>query len=301
MKNKPLGIRVLVILIVSAIGVRYVSAQGQGTPRLVGPEWLAENMAREDVRIVDLRGDIRDYWESHIPGAVFLDHSAIRWPERGVPVKLMPPPALSLLLGSMGIRKTTMVVIYSEINHYRATCLAWALDYIKHASWAILEGGFERWKKDNRALSKDYPQIKPVEYGLPKAFDEDIRVTLDEVKGRDVSKTILLDVRPADLYSGEKGNWKRKGHIKGAVHHFWAWDLRENGLWKNREELLKAYSELGVTPDKTIIVSCGQGQMSSHTYFTLKYILGFAKVGNYDGGFQEWSNIDSLPVESGLK
>ncbi len=112
-------------------------------------------------------------------------------------------------------------------------------------------------------------------------------------------KGILLDVRPAELYTGEKGFWKRKGHIKGAIHHFWGEDLNDDGTWKSKEELTRAYEEIGATPDKTIIVSCGQGLMSAHTYFALKYILGYPRVENYDGGFNQWSSIDELPVEVG--
>ena len=54
-------------------------------------------------------------------------------------------------------------------------------------------------------------------------------------------------------------------------------------------------------PEKPVIVSCGQGQMSSHTYFTLKYLLGYKSVKNYDGSFNEWSNIPELPIETGMK
>jgi thiosulfate/3-mercaptopyruvate sulfurtransferase len=62
-----------------------------------------------------------------------------------------------------------------------------------------------------------------------------------------------------------------------------------------------AYEKLGITPDKRVITSCGQGQMSAHTYFTLKYILGYPNIRNYDGSFNEWSNIEGLPVETGMK
>ncbi len=92
---------------------------------------------------------------------------------------------------------------------------------------------------------------------------------------------------------------KRKGHIKGALSRFWGEDLDTTGVWKGAVELRAAYERLGVTPDRKIITSCGQGQMSSHTYFTLKYLLGYPDVRNYDGSFNEWSNIVELPVETG--
>jgi len=287
-------------LVLALTGTPAVMGQ-EPSSRLVQPDWLAANLLNPNVRIIDMRGDIRDYWEAHIPGAVFLDSEALRWPDNGVPGKLMPPAALAQLLGEMGAGRGTTVIIYSEINHYRAAYMVWALDYVKHRSWAILQDGFQGWKRQGRPLSQEYPKIKPTRYEWKGETDPGVRALLEDVKNRDAAKSVLIDVRPAELFSGEKGTWKRKGHIKGAIHHFWVEDLNNNGTWKDVEVLRKAYLDKGVTPEKLIIVSCGQGQMASHIYFTLKYILGYPKVKNYDGSFNEWSNIDSLPVETGPK
>ncbi len=269
--------------------------------RRVGAEWLQQNMARPDLRIVDMRGDVREYWEGHIPGAVFLDSAALRWADGGVPLKLMPAPALAMLLGAMGVGRETTIVVYSEINHYRATYFLWALDALGHKNWALLEGGYEGWKRGGRPLTQDYPAVRPVAYPAPKAFDASVRAVLADVRDRNVKTTVLLDTRPADIYSGSKGSWKRKGHIAGALNHYWADDVVEAGDWKPVEELKRAYADLGATPDKTIIVSCGQGLMASHAYVTLKYVLGYPKVKLYDGSFNEWSVVASLPVETGKK
>jgi thiosulfate/3-mercaptopyruvate sulfurtransferase len=269
--------------------------------RRIGPEWLQQNMTRADIRIVDMRGDVREYWEGHLPGAVFLDSAALRWADRGVPLKLMPVSALALLLGEMGIGRETTVVVYSEINHYRATYFLWALDVIGHKKWAVLEGGCEGWKQAGRPLTQDYPALRPAVYPAPKAADSSVRASLAEVRDRNAKTTVLLDTRPADMYSGAKGSWKRKGHIPGALNHYWADDVLEAGLWKPVEDLKRAFEALGATPDKTIIVSCGQGLMASHTYVALKHVLGYPQVKLYDGSFNEWSAVESLPVETGTK
>ena len=286
-------IRTLVALFLAAA----ISALG-AEEKFVRADWLSANLDNPDIRIIDLRGDLRDYWEAHIPGAVFLDSEALRWPDRGVPGKLMAADALARLLGEMGISRKTKIIVYSEINHYRAAYFVWALDALKHKSWAVLENGFAAWKRNALATTQDYPRIKAVRYEFTGDVDPDVRATTEEVRTRKPDRTVLLDVRPVELYSGEKGTWKRKGHIPGAVNHVWVQDLNNDGTWKDLEVLKKAYSDLGVVPEKLIYVSCGQGQMSSHTYLTLKYVLGFPRVKNYDGSFNEWSNNDALPVET---
>jgi thiosulfate/3-mercaptopyruvate sulfurtransferase len=274
-------------------------AIAQDTPlKLVNTEWLAANLSMANLRIVDVRDNVTAYWQEHIPEAIYLSPDAMRWPDHGFPVKLIPPKNLARLMGKMGISNKTTVVIYSEKGDYKAPYLQWALDCIGHKKSMILDGGFSKWKNENRPVNQDYPKITPVTYKIK--LNKDVRAKLAEVESV-VAKggAIIIDVRPVELYIGEKGNWKRKGHIKGAINHFWGLDLNDNGTWKSKDELKKIYEEIGATPDKTIIVSCGQGQMSAHSYFTLKHILDYPKVKNYDGSFSEWSNIDDLPVNTG--
>jgi thiosulfate/3-mercaptopyruvate sulfurtransferase len=267
------------------------------TEKLVSSDWLVANLANKDVRIVDTRTDIRDYWQAHIPGALHLAPDILRWPDHGVPGKLMSAEALVLLFGQMGIEENTLVVAYYDKNGYPPFYLLWALEFIGHDNFALLEDGIERWRTEGRPLTQDYPKIKPTAFRLPAKRHEDIRVTAEDVLKETKAGAILLDVRPADHYSGEKGVWKRKGHIKGAISHPWALDLSGNGAWLPKETLLAAYEKLGVTPDKKIIVYCGQGQMAVFTYFSLKHRLGFPNVKVYDGGFSEWSAREDLPVE----
>jgi thiosulfate/3-mercaptopyruvate sulfurtransferase len=270
------------------------------TSKLVSTEWLENNLKKENLRIIDVRSSIRDYWQNHIPGAVWLSPEALRLADHGVPGKLMPTDALAIMLGKMGVGRGTTVVVYDERNDFRPTYLIWALDYLAHPSALMLDGGFDKWQKEERSVTQDYPKIDPVDYDLTTMPDQEVRASLEEVEEAvKQNRAVILDVRPVELYTGEKGFWKRKGHIPGAINHFWGNDLNQDGSWKDIQQLRDSYEKLGATPDKTIITSCGQGQMSSHTYFTLKHILGYPRVKNYDGSFNEWSNVDSLPVDTG--
>jgi thiosulfate/3-mercaptopyruvate sulfurtransferase len=288
----------VLLLILLSVPLPLWSAPQEG--KIVGTEWVQKNLNRPDLRIVDMRNAVADYWQGHIPGAVYMNPEVLRLADRGVPVKLMPPKALALMLGATGIDRKTTVLVYTERGDFKAPYLVWALDFLGHERALVMEGGFAKWQKEGLPITQDYPKITAKIYPLPKALRRDVRATLDEVKKVVAGGgAVILDVRPVELYTGEKGAWKRKGHIKGSLSRFWGEDLTADGMWKERAELQEAYTKLGITPDKAVITSCGQGQMSAHTYFTLKYLLGYPKVKNYDGSFNEWSNIPELPVETG--
>lgn len=280
-----------------------ITAYPQDLPsKLVKSEWLAATYGKFEVRVIDMRPDIRDYWTSHLPGAVYLNPEALRWPENGMPVKLMPVSALTQLLGQMGITPATSIVLYSEKNGFMPLYLLWALEYIGHKNCALLDGGFDNWKAEGRFLTQDYPaKIRPVVYPVPQNLQAEVRASLSEVKQSLGPGFVLIDSRPFESYSGEKGTWKRRGHIPGSVSHFWNADLAADGSWRSKEDLRGDYAALGATPDKKIIVYCGSGQMSSHTYFVLKHILGYPWVKNFDGGFGEWSSDSQLPVDKSGK
>jgi thiosulfate/3-mercaptopyruvate sulfurtransferase len=118
----------------------------------------------------------------------------------------------------------------------------------------------------------------------------------------------MVDVRSPGEYVGEITHMPeypqegvlRGGHIPGAKSKPWAAAANEDGTFKTREELDKIYAgELGLKPDADIIAYCRIGERSSHTWFVLKYLLGYEKVRNYDGSWTEWGNMVRAPVEKG--
>ena len=270
-------------------------------PKLINVEWLKGNLSMENMRIVDVRDDVKEYWKGHIPGAVYIDPEALRWQEDGVPEKVIQPEAFAQLLGGLGIDEGTLVVAYSGKEDYNASYLIWALDYVGHKLSALLDGGFDMWEEKGGSITQDDPVVQSVHYPVPSELNKGIRAILNDVKEIfNQGEGILLDVRPLDMSTGQKEPWKRKGRIQGAVHRFLGEDLNKDGTWKKKSDLQNQYEKLGVTPDKTIIVSGDSGSMSSKAYFTLKHVLEYPKVKNYDGSFNEWSSLEELPVQTDM-
>ena len=265
-------------------------------------DWLAANLSRPDIRIVDLRYGIEYYWEAHIPGAVHLYPDALEWPEDGVPSKPIPPEVFVQMLGSMGITDTTTIVAYSEVIDSLSPYLTWLLDYVGHKRQALIAGELDRWRSEGKPLTPDFPRIQPTVYRPPVQLNEGVRARLADVRNAlGDSQTVILDVRSPTMFSGDAGYTKRNGHIPGAINRPWLRDLTGEYTWRDPAELKKEYEQLGVTPDKRIIISCSKGYRSTTTYVTLKHVLGYPDVAVYDGSFSEWSDVDSLPVATGSK
>jgi thiosulfate/3-mercaptopyruvate sulfurtransferase len=90
---------------------------------------------------------------------------------------------------------------------------------------------------------------------------------------------------------------QRGGHIPGARNIPWAQAVNDDGTLKNADELKAIYEPKGVTPENKVITYCRIGERSSHTWFVLKYLLGYPDVRNYDGSWTEWGNLVRLPIE----
>ena len=112
------------------------------------------------------------------------------------------------------------------------------------------------------------------------------------------SEVELVDVRSPQEFSGEvlsppglPETCQRGGHIPGASNITWAKACNEDGTFKSYDELKALYEGAGITGTKPIIAYCRIGERSSHSWFVLKYLLGYDNVSNYDGSWTEWGNL----------
>ncbi len=285
--------------LIATCAVAAGSAEAPATKQ-VNPHWLAQNLASEGVRIVDIRSDMKQYWAGNIPGAVYLHFESLSATQDGVAGKLLPARGLATLLGHLGINRQSTVIVYGGDDSMSATYLIWALDYLGHESSALLTGGYARWVKENRPTTQDYPSVRSCTYVLPKQLDNAVVSDTGRVERTIHSgDAVLLDVRVAPMFAGQAGPWKRKGRIPGAVNRCFKMDVSESGVWRAREELAAAYAGIGVDGSKPVMAYCGRGRASAQTYFVLRYVLGLPDVSNYDGSFSDWSSVDSRPVDGG--
>jgi thiosulfate/3-mercaptopyruvate sulfurtransferase len=273
--------------------------------QLITTDGLAALLASRDsdVSVIDARSDYTLYLESHVPWAVYLNTEELRASDRGVPNKVLGVLSYAALFSRLGLRADRPVVIYSagETRNIDATYLAWILAGLGVRSVYVLDGGFGKWSLENRPVTRHYPAIEPTAFA-PSAFQPE-RATLEDVRGALAAPgVVLVDARNPDQYAGRAGAQLRRGHVPGAINHFWQGDLAKvafANVWRPRDELRASYVTQGMTADKAIIAYCNGGLESSHVYFALHDLLGYPHVRVYDGSFTEWSERVELPVKTG--
>lgn len=256
-----------------------------------------------DISVLDVRNDYTLYLESHIPRAIYLNPEELRAAERGVPNKVLGLASYAALFSRLGLARERPVVIYSagETRDIDATYLAWILQGLEHPRVYVVDGGFGKWTLENRPVTRRYPAIEPAAFA-PRAFAPD-RATLEDVKAAlGAPGVVIVDARNPDQYAGRAGAQMRRGHVPGAINHFWQEDLTKVDfatVWKPRDMLRAGYAAEGITPDQNVIAYCNGGLESSHVYFALHDLLGYPHVRVYDGSFTEWSERTELPVVVG--
>ncbi len=272
--------------------------------KLVSTEWVAANLNNDKIRIVESNEDPLLYPSGHIPGAVEVD-----WvKDLNDPLRrdYLGKAGFEALASRIGITPETTVVFYGDKSNWWATYALWVFELFNHTNAVIMDGGRLKWAEEGRELTREKPSISPTSYSAPERNDSRIRAFRDGVLQHTQADGQLVDVRSPGEFSGEKLHMEgypqegavRGGHIPGASSVPWSRAANDDGTFKNAAELRGIYlDEIGLNPAEPTIAYCRIGERSSHTWFVLTNLLGFADVRNYDGSWTEWGNSVGLPIE----
>jgi thiosulfate/3-mercaptopyruvate sulfurtransferase len=269
---------------------------------LVSTDWVAQNFSAPNLRLVEVDVDTTAYDQGHIPGAVGWNWQTQL--QDNIRRDLIDRPALERLLSASGISNSTTILLYGDNNNWFAAYAFWQLKYYGHKDVRLINGGRKKWLEEKRPLTKDPANVTPAAYRATQV-DESVRAHKEEVsaivEGRKPGQ--LVDVRSVDEFTGKiiappgmTETAQRAGHIPQAANIPWAQASNEDGTFKSFDDLKKLYESKGITGKDEVIAYCRIGERSSHTWFVLKYLLGFNQVRNYDGSWTEWGNLIGAPI-----
>lgn len=279
----------------------FASADSVRSEMLVSTDWLEKHLKDPELVVLCVAANPDFYGKGHIPGARLIPLGDLVTTRDGIPNELPPVEKLQEVFAKAGVTSNARIVLYSERQGLLAARAYFTLDYLGLADHAaLLDGGVEKWRAEERPESNDVPKITPQPLTIhvrPEALVN--AQALEEALNQRKNKTgvVLIDARPHEEFTGEKlsEDVSQAGHIPGASSLYWMNNLvsKENPVLRPLDELRKLYAEAGANTSN-VITYCRSGMQSSFDYFVAKY-LGY-KVAMYDGSFIEWSRA-GLPVE----
>jgi thiosulfate/3-mercaptopyruvate sulfurtransferase len=272
---------------------------------LVSTEWVVEHLDDPSVRVIESNEDTLLYASGHVPGAVHVDWTADLNDQ--IRRDYITREGFDALMSRIGATADTTVVFYGDKNNWWACYAFWVFQLFGHTRAHVMDGGRLKWQKEGRPLSREVVQYPATTYRAAGRDDYRHRAFRDEVLAHVRRDGQLVDVRSPEEYAGTRLHMPdypnegalRGGHIPGARSVPWARAINpDDGTFKTAEQLRALYQqEQALEPTAETIVYCRIGERSSHTWFALKYLLGFSNVRNYDGSWTEWGNLVNVPIE----
>ncbi len=283
-----------------------IEERGYANPGvLVSTEWVEQHLEDPKVRVIESNEDTLLYASGHVPGAVHVDWTTDLNDQTRR--DYISREGFEALMSRIGASSDTTIVFYGDKNNWWACYAFWVFQLFGHTNAKVMDGGRLKWEKESRAMSRDVPVYPKTQYRSKERDDAPHRAYRDEVLAHMKKQGQLVDVRSPEEYAGTRMHMPdypnegalRGGHIPGAKSVPWARAINpDDGTFKAAADLKKLYLEDNqLSAEKETIAYCRIGERSSHTWFALKYLLGFKNIRNYDGSWTEWGNTVGVPIE----
>lgn len=237
----------------------------------------------------------------HIPGADFLDLQG-EFSDQKTKLRFMMPKLAQLkaAFGRHGIADDSRVVLYSIGTPMWATRFWWMLKSLsfKHAS--VLDGGFDKWKAEGRAIETGAATGYPAATFTAKSKRGFFVGKQDVLAAKDDRGAVVVNALGPQYHRGlEPSRYGRPGRIPGSCNVSAATLLDPaTRIFVPLADAEAKFATQGLRKDKRVIAYCGGGISATIDLFLL-HRLGYDNLSLYDGSLGEWANDETLPLETG--
>jgi thiosulfate/3-mercaptopyruvate sulfurtransferase len=190
-------------------------------------------------------------------------------------------------------------VLYSIGTPMWATRFWWMLQSLGFDA-LVLDGGFDKWKAEGRAIetgpAKGYPPATFTAKPKPGYFVDKREV----LKASTNRSTVVVNALGPQFHKGlEPSRYGRPGRIPGSANVPAATLVdAASKTFLSPDDVAPRFTAQGITKDKRVVAYCGGGISATIDLFQL-HRLGYDNITLYDGSMGEWAKDESLPIETG--
>ncbi len=265
---------------------------------LVETDWLEKNLNR--VKIIDCswhmpitkRNGFEEYKKEHIPNAIFFDLDKNSKSDTNLPHMLTDIKSWEEIMNNMGISNDSRIVVYDNSDVISA-CRCWYnLIYFGHDPNLVhvLNGGFKKWKRENRVTNNDCVITKTSKYlckencnlvKSKKQIDENI------IK----MEFNVIDARSKDRFNGKVAEPRRglkSGSIKNSYCLPYSDLISEDHTFISNDKIQEKFMALKLDHTKNLVFSCGSGVTASVLALAYSLINDKYRPCIYDGSWAEY-------------
>lgn len=250
-----------------------------------------------DVPYRAVPGD-KTFAAGHIPGADLLDLQGEFSDASAQQFFMMPGVAqLEAAFGRHGADASKTIVLYSIGTMMWSTRFWWMLRSLG-VNAQVLDGGFDKWKEEGRAIETGAPNGYPATTfkAVPRPG---FFVDKNTVKARigDPS-TVTVNALGPQFHKGlEPSRYGRPGRVPASVNVSAATLVNADKTLTSLADAEAKFAAAGVTRDKNVILYCGGGISATIDLLMLTQ-LGYDKLTLYDASMGEWARDPALPIET---
>lgn len=275
---------------------------------LVTSQWLAEDMAASDLRIVDASSHLPDagreaagdFAGGHIPGAIFMDLANLVDADAPVENTLPSPEKFSSRMAALGLGDGSRIVLYDDSAIHSAARAWFMLKLFGAQNVAILDGGLAKWNVEGRALSTQVSELRSRHFTAWQ-HAKALRSKAQMLANIQAQAEQVVDARGAARFAGsapEPRPGMQAGHIPGAINVPYTRMYNADGTFKDKAGIRAVFEEAGVDLAKPVVTTCGSGVTACVLIFGL-FLIGKTDVALYDGSWAEWGADPATPKETG--
>jgi thiosulfate/3-mercaptopyruvate sulfurtransferase len=267
-------------------------------PSVVSTQWLAENLDRLEVRVLDAswylptsgRNGRAEFAAGHIPGARYFDLDAASDDRTSLPHMLPTAARFAEQAGALGVSNDSTVVVYDGSGGNLSAGRAWWLfKAFGHDRVAVLDGGIKKWKAEGRAMETGIPRVEPAVF-TAKLRPGLVR-TMEQVAHALSSGSVqVVDMRSRGRFEGSEAEPRPglpSGHMPGALNLPYLSLVQSDGTLLPPDDMRQRIAAAGLRLDRPIIASCGSGVSACALLLALD-TLGVQGAKLYDGSWTEW-------------